>query len=408
MSGKYEKKLTSIDIILSTIGYIVGAGIFAVIGIAAKYGKDFTWLAMIICGLLAICTGMSYSELASMYEKNGGEYFYVKDAFGNNSGMAVSLVLMLTEIMAITAVAFGLSSYLTKIINIPVRLLTAGLLLTFAGINYSGIRSSINYNNFTTILEVGVLLGISILGCRKIPDKVFDLSKIDTKHVHSLIISVAVIFFAFIGFDVIIELSEETKNASRVIPYSMMIGIVISTLIYITVGLAAVSSIGWKTLSKSKAPLADVAKHLVGSKGYSVVYFIALLAMSNSILMGHVAASRFLQGVSKSMNLPDRFGFDKIDETTKTPINAIIFITACTLLALGAGNLENSVIFSNITTMILFTAVNLSAVILRFKKPDAERKFKIPFNINNIPIPSLIGATSSILLGIYLLVRPVS
>ena len=407
MSGKYERKLTSIDIILSTIGYIIGAGIFAVIGIAAKYGKDFTWLAMIICGFLAICTGMSYSELSSIYDKNGGEYFYVKDAFGKNSGQAVAGILLLTEILAITAVAFGLSTYLTKVVKIPIRLMTATLLLIFASVNYSGIRSSINYNNFTTVLEVAILLGISILGCKKIPDKTFDISKIDTKMFHSMIISVAIIFFAFIGFDVIIELSEETKNASRVIPYSMMTGIVISTLIYITVGLASVSSIGWKKLSTSKAPLADVAKNLLGNKGYSFVYIVALLAMSNSILMGHVAASRFVQGISKSANIPEWLGMDKIDEKTKTPINAIIFITVSTLLSLFVGNLENSVVLSNITTMILFMAINLSAIILRFKKPDVERKFKIPVNVNNVPIPSVIGFLSSLMLGIYLFVRPV-
>ena len=81
-------------------------------------------------------------------------------------------------------------------------------------------------------------------------------------------ISTAIIYFAFVGFDIIIELSEETKNADTVIPNAMMVGLLISTLLYLFVGTSAVSSIGWKKLSQSSAPLADVAQKLLENLGF--------------------------------------------------------------------------------------------------------------------------------------------
>ena len=403
--GQYKKQLTYIDIVLATVGYTIGAGIFAVLGIASKYGKEYTWLSIAICGFLAICTGLSFSELASMFKKNGGEYYFVKEAINDEIAKLTAGTLLIIEILAITSIAYALSGYLSEYVKIPSYILSTLVIILLGFINYTGIRNSLNYNNFITIIEVSALIVLSLVGLTKnTKSDMFDLTKIKTNQISSILLGTAIIYFAFVGFELIIDLSEETINPETTVPNGMMSGLLIATVIYMLIGISAISSIGWKKLSQSSAPLAELAKHLLGKWGHKFVYIIALLSMSGSILMTHVGASRFIQGVSTSVELP--FGLNKIDSTTNTPVNAIVFITILSILGLGLGNLENSVIVTNIMTMVLFFLINLSAIILRIKQPDRERNFKIPGNIMNIPVPSIIGVVSSFILGILLMVKP--
>ena len=173
-------------------------------------------------------------------------------------------------------------------------------------------------------------------------------------------------------------------------------------MIYIFVSLSAVSTVGWETLSKSKAPIVDVARALLGGNGAKVLLGIAVISMSNTLLMGHIGCSRFINSVSKYEKLP--FYLDKVNTKTQTPKNSIIFITVISIIGLLIGNLENAAIFTNISTMVIFIIVNLAVIQLRIIKPEIKRPYKIPFNIKNIPMPAIIGLLSNILLLIILIV----
>ena len=396
-----KKVLGFTDITLATVGYIIGAGIYAVIGLASKYGQQYTWLSVLICGVIAICTGLSYSELSSMFNKNGGEYFYTKEAFNDKFAKVVAYFVIITEVLTINAISLGLGNYIGTIVEIRPTIISACALIIFGFINYIGIRESANYNNIATLLEVSGLLLISFLGFRNITSDTFDLSKFKLNNIGPVLIGASLIYFAFFGFDIIIELSEETKNSKETIPRAMMTGIGISTFLYCMVTVAAVSTIGWKALSKSKAPMADVAKTLLGGKGGSILLLVAFVSMSNTLLMGHIGASRFIQSISDKINLP--FGLGHIDKKTKTPRNAIIAVTLISILCLLLGDLEKSVSLTNIGALLIFLLVNIIVIILRKKRPDAKRPFRIPFSIRNIPISAVIGAGSSIILGLYLL-----
>ena len=399
---KLKKELGFIDITLATIGFIVGAGIYAIIGIASKFGKNFTWLSVVICGLLSICTGMSYCELTTIFKKNGGEYLFVKETMGEKAAKITGYFIVITETLVISSIAFALGNHLSTFIPFNEVLLSIFSLLLFAYLNYKGIRDSVNYNNLSTLIEVIGLLFIIFAGIKNIKLKDLDITKIKYNDVMPILMGSALIYFAFFGFDIIIELTEETKEAEKTIPRAMIIGVIISTLLYIFVALSAVSSIGWKNLSKSKAPIVDVAKKLLNSNVSKIIFIIAIISMSNTLLMGHVGSARFIQSVSKQYNLP--FNLEKIDEKTQTPKNSIIFLTIATLFGMFLKNLENTTLVTNFATLIIFFLVNLSNIILRIKKPEINRPFKVPLNIKNIPITSIIGGLSSIIFC-YLIIK---
>jgi len=401
MSGKFKKELNLMDLTLSAIGLIIGAGIYSIIGISAKHAKNFTWLSVILCCIFAICTGLSYAELGVMFNNNGGEHLFAKEAFNETLADIVAIFVFIGEILLLNTVAFGLGNYLSAFVPLKIPILAGIALLLSSYLNYSGIRNSINFNNLATILEITGLVLISILGLFNINQKLFDVSKINTKSMFDISIGSAFLYFAFFGFDILVELIEETKNVEENLPKALIYGVGVSSLLYLGVTISALSAIGWKKLSESKSPMVDIATKLFNGNMGFIVMIIAIISMSNTLLMGNVGSSRFIQNISKDKKFP--FNLHSIDENTNTPKNAIILITIITMLGLLFGNLENIATATNVFTIIVFFIVNIAVISLRIKKPDHARPFKIPWNINNIPISSLIGASSSILFIIILL-----
>ena len=291
----YKKTLNFYDVLLATIGYIVGAGIFAVIGTASKYGKQFTWLGVILCLLLVIPTGMSYSELASIFKTNGGQYYYVKETMNDELALISGYTMIITQILSLTAITFAISNYASSIIKIPKILFSTIILVFLAFVNYCGIRNSMMYNHFCTFFEIVVLLLLILFGFKNISPSIFNVTEIKKPDITNIIFSAAILCFAFVGFEVTTELTEETINAEKNIPLALMSGVTISALLYFLIIVTAISNIGWKKLSTSSAPLADVASKILGGIGHKLVFIIAILSMSNNILSASVITSSCIE-----------------------------------------------------------------------------------------------------------------
>lgn len=392
----YNKTLNIYDITLATAGYVIGAGIYTILGVASKYGKDYTWVSVILSGILAICTGLSYSELSSMYNNNSGNYIFIREAFGNTWAKTSIYIFLIGQLLIQTSVSLGLGEHVHTFIPIHPKLIASILIILFSYMNYSGIRQSINYNNFATILEIGGLVLISCIGFMNINSKI-SYNNIQ-KNIYHILVGATILNFAYTGYDGVIQLSEETIDPGATIPQGMINGILLTIILYTLVAFSATKSIGWEQLSKSKTPIADIASTILGNKTGYFMIFIALISMSNTILMGNITASRFIQSVSTYIKIP--FNLDKIDKKTKTPLNSIIIFTIISVLALVIGDLEKIATYSNIATVIIFILINLAIIKLRINKSEKKRQFKIPFNIYNIPITAVIGVIISIVFTI--------
>ena len=203
------------------------------------------------------------------------------------------------------------------------------------------------------------------------------------------------VFFAYVGFENIVNIAEEIKNPKKVLPRAIILAIAITAIIYILVAVSAVRVLGWQDLSTSLAPLADVIKKALGDQWGFGILVIALFATTNTILIMLVSGSRILYGIAQDRALPAVFSI--IHKKRKTPWAAVIIIgvlSACFVFAGDIGTVANISVFAII---MVFVLVNLSLIWLRYKSPDTERQFRSPINIRKFPILAGLGIVTPIL-----------
>lgn len=368
---------------------IIGAGVYALIGPAAGESGGAVWLAFVTAAGIAALTGYSYARFAAIRPKNSPEFQYVSMSMGKRAGVAAGWMMLFADLISAAAVSLGFAGYLSNVFPIAEpagALLLLGILLL---ITLFGIRESVGIAVIFTVLELSGLIFIIVVGVPSWGDVDYLEMPNGIGGVWS---AVALIFFAYLGFDELGNLAEETKRPERTLPIALFIAMLVSSLIYICVSVSAVSVMGWEALSQSNAPLADVAGERLGARADTVFTYVALAATANTVLMLLIAASRSVHGMSSSGVLPS--WLSKVG-SRKTPWAAICiaFLAAGSFIALG--DLETVARMTNAVVLIGFTLVNISLVVWIIK----SRRSK-PSSLLNLA-PSVLGAAACIWLMRY-------
>jgi len=391
-----KRELSLLETTLYGVGIILGAGIYALIGVGAGIAGNALWISFILAAGIAAFTGLSYAELVSMFPKEAAEYVYTQAAFNKRAlSFIVELVMVIAGIVSIATVALGFGGYFSYLFGFPALYAAIGLILVLSYLNYCGIKESAWYNAIATLIETGGLLIIIGIGFY-----IFSTSGISADlltmpggefSIYGIISATAIIFFAYIGFENIANISEEVKNARKVIPKAMILSIIISTIIYILVAISAIEIVGWENLAASSAPLTEVVKMAFGANAALFMSLIALFATSNTVLVLLIVTSRILYGMSCQGSIPT---ICSRVSSHGTPYFSIIIIGFSSLAALAAGGLKTIALLSDIGIFIVYFFVNLSLIILRWKLPEAQRPFKSP-GIGKIPLIAVLGLISS-------------
>lgn len=405
-----RRSLGLVETTLGGVGLILGAGIYALVGEAAGTAGNAVWLSFALAAGIAALTGLSYAELASAFPKAGADYEYSRQALGMRFAAVVGWLIVAGNVVAAAAVALGFGGYFGELFSTSTTTMALAALAVAGGIAAYGIRESMWASILLTVIEVAGLVFIIAIGVPHLSD----VPLLDARSGAAGIFSgAALVIFAFIGFEQIATLSEETKDAPRVVPMAVLLSIAISSSIYIAVAITAVSVLGWEELSGSDAPLAAVASSALGDRASDATSLIALLSTFNTMLLMLVAASRLVYGMATSGSLPALLG--SVHRGSRTPVAAIIFCTACALAIAVFGDLGFVAQTANFAIVLGFAAVNVSLFVLRFRQPDTERPFRVPLAIGRapvLPVVALAGALfmianldwEAILLGLGLVV----
>ena len=378
------------------VGIISGAGIYVLIGAAAGMAGNSVWLSFLIASIVAIFTGFSYAELSSIFPKDAGEYVYADHAFGKKVAHLVGWLILLAGIITVAVVAIGFGNYFSAMFQTPIILTAIAMLAGISYINFLGVKQSANLNVIFTLIETGGLVAIIILALSSIGSVSYTEMPYGFPGVFS---AASLIFFAFIGFESVVKLSEETKNPEKVIPKALLLSILITTVLYVLVGISAVSVLGWEKLAASSAPLADVAAAVLGNNAFLVLGVIALISTANTVLVSLLTTSRIAYGMGYDKSLPTSLA--RVHTKRRTPWVAILCIFIIAILFILGGNLSLIAELANFTIFVTFIIVNLSLIMLRHKLPHCRGKFRAPLNIKNFPVTALIG----IIMCLFLLVN---
>lgn len=391
---RLKRNITLFEATMYCLCVIIGAGIYVLIGVAAGEAGNVTWLAFLFAALIAGCTGLSYAELSSKMPYDAAEYTYSKEAFESKKlAFGIGWFKLITAIIAAAAVSLGFGGYFSGLFSVSP--LIGAILIVLAALifNIYSVKSTLKISSiFVGITIIGLLL-IIFTGWGHVGSiDYFDF----TFGWNGVFIAAALIFFAFLGFEDVVNLSEETKNARKVLPKAIIISIIVSTIIYTLVSLVSISVVPWNELAISASPLTQVAEATMGPMGSLLMSIIALFATGSTVFVLFFAYSRMLFGMAEKGSLP--LIFMKISEKRRTPYVALICIGIITILFILLQDLKFVASLTDFGALFVFMTVNLSLIVLRYKKSHLRGQFKVPLNIGRFPILPAIGAIFSLYL----------
>lgn len=390
-----EKRLRLFETTMAGVGYILGAGIYVLIGAVAGSAGSAIWLSFILAGLAALTSGLSYAELSSMFPVNESEYKYAKEGLSKKFGFFSYISIILALTIGIAGVSLGFASYFSELTGFGNTALIAVLvILTFSLLNWFSIKGAAKVTFICTIASIIGLLTIVALALLNGNTGTTNYVEMP-EGIMGVIKGASLIFFAYLGFEGIVKLSDETKNARKTIPRAIILAIIISTVVYIAVAVASVSVLPWNQLAASSAPLADVAAAVMGSNAFLFLAIIALLSTSNTILMGILSSSRGFYGLGLIFK---KFKFLSKVGVRNTPTRAILITTTIALLFLLFEDISLIVGFTNFLIFVTFIIMNASVINLRYKKPGLKRKFRVPLTIGKTPLIPVFGILISLFL----------
>ncbi len=398
--NRFERVLGLRHLTASGIGVIIGAGIYVLLGPATQAAGALVWASFLIAGLLSAITAFSYMELASMFPSAGSEHEFARQVFPRWVSFTAGWAMTLALIVAAPTVALGFARYLQIFIDIDVRAGALGLLLLVSFIAVSGMKRASWLVIALSTVQVGGLILVIILGA----DHVGEVNLLQGNGLSGVVAGSALIFFAFIGFDEVITLSEETIDAHRTVPRALLLALAISTLLYVCVAVVSVSVLGADRLALSQQPLTDVMQDAVGGVAVKIVAVIALVTTLNTTLLVVTASSRMMFGMASKGDLPQWF---QTLRNRKSPRNSVVatLIVACSLLFVG--DIHQLAASTDALIYLMFLLVNVIVIMLRIKRPNDSRPFRIPGDIGKVPLLPIFGIGVTLLMASQLDLRSV-
>jgi len=390
--AELRRDLSLLEITLVGIGNILGAGIYVLMGKAAGLAGNMVWASFLFAGLTAALSALSYMELSSMYPRAGAEYEFARRAFGERTGLFVGLLVIYYVAITASAVALGFGRYFSNIFGSGVLIGAISLYIVLSLVMVYGIKESARLAILMTFIEFSGLVIIIYVGIPYLGT----VNYFEAPNLSGVFEASALIIFAFLGFEDIVRLSQETKDAEETTPKALLIAIFFTVLLYICVAVASVSVLDFRVLGISDIPLAEVAAVGFGEKAFVLLSWIALFSTTNTVLVVMLGGSRIVYGMADSGSLPKIFA--RVHHKLKTPWTAIFGIACFSSLFVFLGDIATVANIANFMIFIVFFIVNISLIKLRYTDPERRRPFKIPVSIGRFPLFPALGALSAVFL----------
>jgi amino acid transporter len=367
---KLNRSISLPMLILYGLGTMIGGGFYALLGEIAEEASLFTPLAFLLAGLLAFISATSFAELSSRFPFSAGEARYAQEGFSNkNFSTLVGWLVILTGIVSSAALAVATVGFLQDFIHVPQSLAILFLVLTMGGVAGWGIGKSVAFVGVISLIEIGALVYIVFVAgdtLVELPSKFQDLFIPTNSTVWLSVFSGAFLgFYAFIGFEDMVNMAEEVKDVRRNLPIAILVSIFLTTILYVVVATIAVLTVSPEMLSSSNTPVAEILRGH-GALSMIMLGVVSLLTGVNGALVQIIMASRVVYGLSNKDQAPTFLG--KINSKTKTPLRATAVITLIVLVLAIFFPLQTLAESTSFIILIIFAIVNLSLWLIKGKK----------------------------------------
>lgn len=373
-------------LIIFGVGDMIGAGIYGTIGKGAGLMGNAVWIGFVIAMCAALLTGLSYASIASRYPRAAGAAYVTQRAFhlplvAYVIGLAICASGMTS--MAATSNVFteNIQAIIPGLNNTAGRIIVISAFLGFLTfVNFWGIRESIWLNATCAVVEVGGLLFVIVVGAKFWGSVDYLQTPPGVSLDAALLLSGAVlVFFAFIGFEDMLNVAEEVKNPERTMPWGMITAIGIVTVLYISVAVTAVSVVPFAQLADTKtngAPFKQITSAASPWLSPWVFTFITLFAVTNTSLINYIMGSRLLYGMSRQGLMPQFLG--KVHSRRRTPHAAILILGAIVFILATTGNVTQLASATSLLLLNCFAVLNGALIVLKHRPGEPKGQFEVP------------------------------
>lgn len=356
------------------LGTILGAGIYALVGEVAKQAKQFTPLSFLMASIIALFTAVSYAELSSRFPQSAGSALYVRKAFAKPwlSGV-IGWVVVLTGVTSAATIAHGFANYFKLFVPLSSYLSITLLILILGGLATWGIRESVTLIMIMTIIEISGLALIIFYGRHSFQTLNLTQFSLPTSF-NGVFIGALIAFYAYIGFEDMVNTAEETVNPERNLPIAIFMAVFITAILYLLIAWVVISILSPHELQQTTPPLVQI----ITKQGQSAFLFsiIALIAITNGILVQIIMASRLIYGMARQQNAPELFA--TVYERTQTPVYATFLVMGIILIFSYALPITTLAKLTSSIILCVFIAIHVSLLKIKLTEKEKPHSFSLP------------------------------
>ncbi len=362
-----------------SVSSIMGTGLYFGASVGSEISGNASILAWVILGVIAFWISLYFAELASMFPKAGGVYEFSKNAYSRFFSFIMGWVAWLvgnltTALLVVAAIDYIIPGHSQFWLKIGISIF---LILILNLVAFFGIEASAYLLVFFAVISIGVLLAVVFPGASYVNSS--NYTPFFAFGASSIFVTIFFIMESFFGWENATYLAEETQNPEKIIPRAIIIGTLIVGVLGILVSAVSLGVIPWKILAVSDTPMSLVSERVLGNLGMSLVNIGIFVSLIGAAASGIITMPRLLLALARDKLFIAQFS--SIHEKFKTPHKAIIFqsIVSLAIFGMAFGKYKSLLSLLLPLGLAMYFFIILSVAVLRHKRPDLQRPFKVPF-----------------------------
>src|ERR1700761_6707547 len=385
-----SRRLGTIDAVVIGLGSMMGAGVFAAFGPAARAAGAGLLIGLAIAAAIAYCNATASAQLAAVYPTSGGTYIYGRERLGPWWGFAAGWGFLVGKTASCAAMALTIGTYaLAAGPWWAQRLVAVIAVIGLTALNYRGVTKTAVLARIllacTLVALVVVVIAIAVAGVH--PSNLSGASVWSSVTVYGVLQSAGLLFFAFAGYARIATMGEEVRDPARAIPKAIMFALAIAVAVYLVVGVAALLAAGPERLARSAAPLAEALRAAGVGPLVPVVAVGGTLASLGALLALIAGIGRTTLAMARQRDLPGWLA--AVHPRHRVPHHAETALAVVVCVLVATTDLRGVIGFSSFGVLVYYAIANAAA----WTQPAAQRRWPQVLNVCGVVGCLLLVAT---------------